>query len=164
MKKIKSIVREHHNSFTFDCYLKAITFAEYHARAETLLKAWLKKKKIKYPNFINQLPSYTSLSDAESLSPNNSKPQSSANDSSPPSDDEAPSKKSKIVLPKNVFDQKKKAPTTSSSGNPSIKARANKFAEDKPGGYHDYLEPDQNVFLGGKDSQSLSQKKIRGGG
>jgi hypothetical protein len=139
MKQIKSKVRQHQNSFTFDCYLKAITFTEYHARAETLLKTWLKKKKIKYPSYINQLPSYIELSDAESLSATNSK--------APSDPDLSPSENPKIDPKKNAInpEKKKKKTDSTSSGNPSINARANKFAEDEPGGYLAHIESDQNL-------------------
>lgn len=170
MKQIKSIVRQFQNSFSFDCNLKVKTFAEYHYRAHDLIKGWLKKKKVKYPNFIAQLDTYIELSGAESVSHNNSKAPSDADPSS--SGDE------NMGVTKNAARSKKTE--TTSSANPNLKALANKFAEDTKPGYLDLLKTDQDLtdaidllqnvifFLnkistisqGGKNSNSLRQKKL----
>ena len=65
IKKIRILIRED-SVLKFDCFLKVVNFTEFLGRAENLIKGIIKKRKIKYPNFVTQLDSFKEISDSDS--------------------------------------------------------------------------------------------------
>jgi len=155
LKQIKQLVREPKNSFGFDSYLKTIGFNDYFTRADLLIKKWLKKKKVKYPNYVKDLDTYKDLSDSESK-PKDSKVTSDNDVSS--SDDQ------KIGLTKNnLRNSPQKRERLASTSNPTIRAG---YAEDSKG-YYGLTNADPSMndaidLLHNANGQNQRQRKSYG--